>query len=233
MSEEHISPPPPSPEEAAAKAAMHSRRAFLFKLSLALNAAVGAVLAVPLIGYLLGPALRKSSSTGAWVALGSIHDFPVGETRLAEFRSPVAGFDDGDTAKVACWVRHISEQKFQVFAINCAHLGCPVRWFAQSRLFLCPCHGGAYYEDGSRASGPPERGLFEYRYRLDGDTLTIHSGGMPTLATEASCKQKPLLQIAPAASTSAESASANESAYANMKSDESAYANTRSDQWPA
>ena len=51
---------------------------------------------------------------------------------------------------------------FQVFAINCAHLGCPVRWFPQSGLFMCPCHGGVYYQDGARASGPPERGLFEY-----------------------------------------------------------------------
>ena len=48
---------------------------------------------------------------------------------------------------------------FQVFAINCAHLGCPVRWFPQSRLFMCPCHGGAYYEDGSRASGSAGAGL--------------------------------------------------------------------------
>ena len=45
-------------------------------------------------------------------------------------------------------------QKFQVFAVNCAHLGCPVRWFPQSSLFMCPCHGGVYYRDGSRASGP-------------------------------------------------------------------------------
>ena len=61
-----------------------------------------------------------------------------------------------------CWVRNIDGNNFQVFAINCAHLGCPVRWFPQSRLFMCPCHGGVYYEDGARASGPPERGLFEY-----------------------------------------------------------------------
>jgi menaquinol-cytochrome c reductase iron-sulfur subunit len=58
-------------------------------------------------------------------------------------------------------------EKFQVFAINCAHLGCPVRWFPQSGLFMCPCHGGVYYSDGSRASGPPERGLFEYRYKVE------------------------------------------------------------------
>lgn len=191
---------------AAAKAVLHTRRAFIFKLSVMLNAAVGAVLAVPLVGYLLGPALKKGSNTGSWIALGGIDDFPVGETRLAEFRSPVANFDDGDTAKVACWVRRISTQQFQVFAINCAHLGCPVRWFAQSKLFLCPCHGGAYYEDGSRASGPPERGLFEYKYRIDGNSLVIHAGDMPTLATEASCKQEPLIQIAPVAFETASAA---------------------------
>jgi Rieske Fe-S protein len=196
---EHPEPPNPHEEQPAAKAAAHTRRAFLFKLSVALNAAVGAVLAVPLVGYLLGPALKRNADPGAWITLGSVSDFPIGETRLANFVSPVATFDDGDTAKTACWVRRISDQQFQVFAINCAHLGCPVRWFAQSKLFLCPCHGGAYYEDGSRASGPPERGLFEYRYQLTSNQLQIHAGDMPTLATQASCnKPKPLTQITPA-----------------------------------
>jgi menaquinol-cytochrome c reductase iron-sulfur subunit len=183
---------PPSPE---VKAAEHTRRAFLFKVAVGLNAVVGAVLAVPLIGYLLGPAMKKGSSVGSWIAVGDVSEFPVGETRLADFRSPVAGLGDGETAKVACWVRRVSEQQFQVFAINCAHLGCPVRWFSESKLFLCPCHGGAYYQDGSRASGPPERGLFEYRYKVAGSSLVIHAGDMPTLSTEASCKGKPLVQI--------------------------------------
>ena len=74
---------------------------------------------------------------------------------------------DGKTVDTACWVRRIAGDQFQVFAINCAHLGCPVRWFPQSGLFMCPCHGGAYYRDGSRASGPPERGLFEYPYKVE------------------------------------------------------------------
>lgn len=180
------------------KAQAHSRRTFLFKLSVLLNAAVGTVLAVPIAAYLLAPAMKKSANDGGWLAIGAVNDFPVGDTRLVNFQSPVAGLGDGQTGKVACWVRHISSQQFQVFAINCAHLGCPVRWFAQSKLFLCPCHGGAYYEDGSRASGPPERGLFEYRYKLEGESLLIHAGDMPTLATEASCKQKPLIEIQPA-----------------------------------
>ncbi|WP_263358340.1 QcrA and Rieske domain-containing protein [Acidicapsa ligni] len=187
----------PSPEE---KAAAHSRRSFLFKLSVLLNAAVGTVLAVPIAGYLFGPAIKKSSATGSWINIGSVDDFPVGETRLVDFQSPVARLGDGETAKVACWVRRVSAQQFQVFAINCAHLGCPVRWFAQSKLFMCPCHGGAYYEDGSRASGPPERGLFEYQYQVKGNLLAIHAGDMPTLATQASCSEanKPLVHIQPA-----------------------------------
>ncbi|MGP8258668.1 MAG: ubiquinol-cytochrome c reductase iron-sulfur subunit [Acidobacteriaceae bacterium] len=217
MSEDQINPTPPI-EDASVRAAAHSRRVFLFNLSLALNAAVGAVLAVPLVGYLLGPALKKSSTTGAWIALGPLSQFPIGETRLASFRSPVASFNDGDTANTACWVRRIAEQQFQVFAINCAHLGCPVRWFAQSKLFLCPCHGGAYYEDGSRASGPPERGLFQYHYQIANNALLIHAGDMPTLATQASCKPKPLIQIAPATSDSAASSSTSAPAATNARS---------------
>jgi Rieske Fe-S protein len=189
-----------TPQSPAEKAAAHSRRSFLFKVSVLLNAAVGAVLAVPIAGYILGPAMKKSSSVGSWINIGSADEFPVGETRLVDFKSPVASLGDGDTAKVACWVRRVSETQFQVFAINCAHLGCPVRWFAQSKLFMCPCHGGAYYQDGSRASGPPERGLFEYKYKLTGNMLSIHAGDMPTLATQASCSEKanPLVNIKPA-----------------------------------
>lgn len=183
-----------TPEE---RAAAHTRRVFLFKLAVGLNAIVGVFLAVPLIGYVISPSLKKGSSTGSWIKIGDISDFPSGETRLVSFKSPVGVFDDGQTSDIPCWVRHISDKNFQVFAINCAHLGCPVRWFAQAKLFLCPCHGGAYYEDGARAAGPPERGLFLYKHRVVGSSLVIHAGDMPTLATQASCKGRPLVQIGP------------------------------------
>ena len=174
--------------------ASKSRRAFLFKLSLVLNGAVGAVLAVPVLGYLLGPALRKGSSYNSWVSLGKVGEFPAGETRLVDYRNPVTTPSDGQTDNIACWVRRISGEQFQIFAINCAHLGCPVRWFAQSKLFLCPCHGGAYYADGSRASGPPPRGLFEYKHKISAGQLMINAGEMPTLATETRLR-KPLIQL--------------------------------------
>jgi menaquinol-cytochrome c reductase iron-sulfur subunit len=158
-----------------------SRRGLLMKLGILLNGAAGLVLAVPIVGYLLSPMLRqKSAANDPWLSLGPLTQFPEGETRLATFRHPNVNSDDGETADLPCWVRHVAGEKFQVFAINCAHLGCPVRWFPQSGLFMCPCHGGVYYSDGARASGPPERGLFEYAYKVDQGNLTIQVGDLPT-----------------------------------------------------
>ena len=168
---------PTKPESARSEG--HSRRVFLFKLSLLLNGAVGAVLAVPIIGYLLGPALKKGSSFNSWVKLGPLSDFPEGETRLVNYRNPVTTPWDGQTGDIPCWVRRISGNTFQVFAINCAHLGCPVRWFAQSKLFLCPCHGGAYYEDGSVAAGPPPHGLWRYPARVSGEEVQVRAAPVP------------------------------------------------------
>jgi len=74
------------------------------------------------------------------------------------------------------------QNQFLVLAMNCAHLGCPVSWFPQSGLFMCPCHGGVFYEDGSHASGPPPRGLFEYEHRIEDGNLLVKGGYLPTLA---------------------------------------------------
>jgi menaquinol-cytochrome c reductase iron-sulfur subunit len=158
-----------------------TRRDLFVKAGIFCNGIVGVILAVPIVRYLLSPVTReRKPGYDSWIPLGSLEQFPSGETRLATYRNPVVSASDGDTANIACWVRNVNGQTFQVFAINCAHLGCPVRWFPQSSLFMCPCHGGAYYQDGSRASGPPERGLFEYDYRIENGKLLINAGEMPT-----------------------------------------------------
>jgi Rieske Fe-S protein len=161
-----------------------SRRGMLLTLGVALNAVAGALFAVPLVGYVLGPSRRRERQSDlAWMSLGSVDLYPEGETRLATYRNPLVRPWDGDTGTIPCWVRRTAVDRFQVFAINCTHLGCPVRWFPQSGLFLCPCHGGAYYADGGRASGPPPRGLFEYDYRLQAGQLYIKAGQIPTLSS--------------------------------------------------
>ncbi len=170
--------------EATTKRALESRRSFLFKVSIAINALVAAAIATPVIGYLLGP-IRRKGAYNSWIALGEVSDYHEGETVLATYRNPDTNQWDGDTGKVACYVRREAGNTFTVFAVNCAHLGCPVRWFPQSELFMCPCHGGVYYSNGDRAAGPPERGLFTYDYRVAGSKLMINAGQMPTLANEA------------------------------------------------
>jgi menaquinol-cytochrome c reductase iron-sulfur subunit len=158
-----------------------SRRAMFAKIGTLFTGAVGLMLAVPMARYLLSPITADGGTAeGVWLSLGSLEQFPVGETRLATFRQPGHRAWDGVTAEIACWVRRVDERRLQVFAINCAHLGCPVRWFPASRLFLCPCHGGVYYADGSRASGPPERGLFEYAHKTESGALFINVGALPT-----------------------------------------------------
>ena len=163
-----------------------SRRRMLMKLGILINGGIAALLGVPIVGYLLSPLRgRMGEGDDPWVSLGPLSQFPEGQTRLAKFRNPSVGPSDGQTAEIPCWVRHVAGSSYQVFAINCAHLGCPVRWFAQSGLFMCPCHGGVYYADGSRASGPPERGLFTYPYKIESDQLVIQAGELPTLAADA------------------------------------------------
>ena len=158
-----------------------NRRELFVKLGLLFDGVIGVLLGVPIVRFLLSPVARgRQGKYESWVSLGPLADYPAGQTRLATYRNPVVTPTDGETANVACWVRHIDNDRCQVFAINCAHLGCPVRWFPQSGLFMCPCHGGAYYADGARASGPPERGLFEHEYKVEGGELLIRAGEMPT-----------------------------------------------------
>ena len=136
--------------------------------------------------------------TARWVDLGPTSDFPPGETRLVSYRNPYSEPWDGPTANIPAYVRCAEPGEFTVFAINCAHLGCPVRWFPQSQLFMCPCHGGIYYADGSRASGPPTRGLYTYEQKIQNGRLIIRAGQIPTFRNRAS------LDTCPGASEPAE-----------------------------
>jgi Rieske Fe-S protein len=52
--------------------------------------------------------------------------------------------------------------KLNILSNSCAHLGCPVRWFPEKELYLCPCHGGLYDINGGWVGGPPPRGMYRY-----------------------------------------------------------------------
>ncbi len=165
-----------------------SRRTFLQRLMRWVTVGLGAIatlaVAIPLVYYLLGPALKKRRAE--WIKLGPVDAFPPDETRLVTFDTPLRQPWDGVTGNTGVYVRYRGKgqpegEEFWVFAINCAHLGCPVSWFPQSGLFMCPCHGGVYYEDGEHASGPPPRGLFHCVWRIQDGILEIQAPHYPTL----------------------------------------------------
>jgi Rieske Fe-S protein len=166
------------------KAKDPSRRRWLLIAGGVLDGIAGLLLAIPLVGFVFSSVANRKDPR-SWIALGALDNFTEGVTKLATYRNPFTRPWDGPTANIACWVRRLQGNQFQVFAVNCAHLGCPVRWFQESGLFMCPCHGGVYYEDGSRASGPPPRGLFEYQYKVENGQLWIKGGEMPTLSNPA------------------------------------------------
>jgi nitrite reductase/ring-hydroxylating ferredoxin subunit len=160
-----------------------SRRAAFFRwATYGLGGLASAVVGLPLVGYLLGS--RKPPEL--WVGLGPAKDFEPGETRLVTFDNPIRLPWDGITAMTGVYVRRQPEgdpgaERFRIFAVNCAHLGCPVEWFPQSGLFMCPCHGGVYHADGERASGPPPRGLYQCVWRERNGELELRAPHYPTL----------------------------------------------------
>jgi len=178
-------PPTPCSCEGASKPRFRpSRRDFLLVFGIGLNAVAGALIGIPILGYALSSFAKKY--TLKEIDLGPTSQFPEGTTRLATYTNPLPYRRpwDGEMDEIPCWVRHIKNEEFQVFAINCTHLGCPVRWFEESKFFLCPCHGGAYYENGDHAAGPPPRGLYTYEYFVRDGRLFLKGGILPTLATK-------------------------------------------------
>jgi menaquinol-cytochrome c reductase iron-sulfur subunit len=158
----------PCSEQPAPQAdVLPGRRRFFQWLTYGIGAVAAATVGVPFVGYLLGA--RKAPVK--WVPLGPVTDFPLNQTRLVNFDNPIRQPWDGMVARTGVYVRYEGEgeakrHRFLVLAVNCAHLGCPVSWFQESGLFMCPCHGGVYYASGERASGPPPRGLFRCVYRV-------------------------------------------------------------------
>jgi menaquinol-cytochrome c reductase iron-sulfur subunit len=167
----------PPPEAVSSDAETIVRRRFLARVSVGLGAAGGAALGVPMVGFVVAPLLRPVPSL--WRAVGKARDFKVGETVGVTFMDTSMLPWAGVTAKTAAWLRRADEDTFQAFSVNCAHLGCPVRWLPDARLFMCPCHGGVYYEDGSVAAGPPPHPLSRYLVRVAGDDVEIRADPIP------------------------------------------------------
>ena len=153
------------------------RRRFLARLSIALGSLAAAFVALPVIGFLLAPLFE--SITKKWRPVGALQNFEEGQTVAVKFEdaSPVPWA--GVTGQTAAWLRREPNGEFVAFAINCTHLGCPVRWSETAQLFMCPIHGGVYNGDGTVAARPPPRSLVRYPVRVQDGQVEIQASPTP------------------------------------------------------
>jgi len=153
------------------------RRKLLARISVGLGCVGAALIGVPVVGFLLAPLFEAVART--WRSVGPAEQFKNGttvEVKLADASSvPWAGV----TAQSGAWLRREQSGEFVAFAVNCTHLGCPVRWLETADLFMCPCHGGVYYKDGSVAAGPPPKPLIRYPVRVRDGQVEILTGPTP------------------------------------------------------
>lgn len=156
------------------------RRRFLSRLSLAAGTAGAALVGLPIVGFLLAPIFQPVPTI--WRDVGDVENFAIGSTVAVTFldASPLPWA--GVAAKTAAWLRRTSEQEFVAFAINCSHLGCPVTWLPNANLFMCPCHGGVYNNDGTVAAGPPPKPLARYAVRVQNGKVQIQASRLPLTA---------------------------------------------------
>ena len=144
-----------------------TRRRLLELAVFSIGSLVTAVLAAPLVAYIVSPALKQKRTT--WVSIARATDIPMGKPTYVEYEEKV---QDGWTARLtrrSAWVATQDGKDFTVFDPHCTHLGCPYTWtdkpwekegpYKGQPHFHCPCHEGIYTADGTVISGPPPRPL--------------------------------------------------------------------------
>jgi menaquinol-cytochrome c reductase iron-sulfur subunit len=161
---------------AAPGSPVENRRSFLAALLGVGSVFVGGLLAVPLIRFALFPLLRrttelKSSPVGAVSEFSSLSE-PVMRTIQIE---QVDGWRRAVSEK-ALYVTKDQHGQLRVLTSVCPHLGCTVPWNKEKNQFVCPCHGATFSPDGTRVSGPSQRGMDTLETSVqdfEGDELSL------------------------------------------------------------
>jgi menaquinol-cytochrome c reductase iron-sulfur subunit len=170
-----------TPRDAGSDPPDPSRRRWLGRALIGTGVVAGGAVLAPIVTNLVAPAFEHPAPR--WAPVGPAKNFQVGHTVRVVFEniSPVPW--SGQVGLAAAWLRRASDTRFTAFSVNCTHLGCPVRWLRGAELFMCPCHGGVYYQDGKVASGPPPRPLPRYPVRVRGGQVQIRTSPLPVTTT--------------------------------------------------
>jgi len=187
----------PAEPTAAAPLPTYTRSRFLEASTLGLGAAIGAVVTLPVLGFMVLPSFTNLEEQDA--DLGPLENFPEGQYMIASYLAlPTAG----EVSRRTVFVRYNGlvenpanqgrqEPSFTILYSRCVHLGCPVQpngpideaakkdvngvelrpVLAQS--FGCPCHGALYDAEGNRQAGPPVRSMDRAEYSIKNGRLIL------------------------------------------------------------
>ena len=152
-----------------------NRRGFLGVATWAIGGLISAGVGIPAVAYIVGPAISSNKIIN-WIRLGSISKVEIGTPTLFKAR----------VERVAGWI--VEEDQLSVYVLTdngrdfiamsniCTHLGCRVRWIADSDQFYCPCHVGIFDREGNVVAGPPPRPLDRYEVKVEDEQLFILGG---------------------------------------------------------
>ncbi len=151
-----------------------SRRDFIKATTAAIGGLIGLAPAVPVIGYLVSPALRENKAAG-WIDLGPLEKYPVGATPSPfEFTQTNVNGWERTALSYGVFVVRTDEKNVQVLSNVCTHLGCRVTWHPDIQHYVSPCHDGHFDLTGKNVSGPPPRPLDEFTTKIENGNLLIH-----------------------------------------------------------
>ena len=150
------------------------RRSFFGALLGAGAVAVGALLSVPLVRFVLHPLLRVTTPP-SWSDVGSMEEFsaavlPVKKLITVEQRD---GWRKMVSEKAVYVIKDANGQ-LGVLSSVCAHLGCSVPWRPERNQFVCPCHVGIFAADGKLLGGPPPRDMDRLETKIENGVLKVH-----------------------------------------------------------
>jgi Rieske Fe-S protein len=155
-----------------------SRRDFVKVMTAALGSVMGVVMGIPIVGYLIDPAL-KAQSGEAWIPLGPLENFPIGTPKSFSFtRSNINGWEK-TVNSYGGFVLRKSESELLVLSNRCTHLSCAVNWDEARSEYVCPCHDAQFGAEGEVLGGPPPHPLDRYEANVEEGTLMIRFPAVP------------------------------------------------------
>jgi menaquinol-cytochrome c reductase iron-sulfur subunit len=152
-----------------------NRRDFLGIATWAIGGVISAAMAIPAIGYILGPAL-KNTTTQNWFRLGAIQKVELGTPTLFKVKIERQAGWILDERELSAYVLTDNGRDFIAMSNICTHLACRVRWISDREQFFCPCHNAVFDKEGNVVSGPPPRPLDRYEIKVEDDQLIMLVG---------------------------------------------------------